>query len=548
VIYRISRTLIGTPITADGAAAQPTPGHQFPWRVEFFHKSGGLKAIWNIGQNDCPIYEMEFERNLKGNGAGIIRTTFLDFPIDPTDYFDIFYDDTIIYSGVVDVAPDPKGGDVQLIGRHQYYSDRLISQSFSSNAASAIMQTIVESMDSETMISWNAALVDTGSTDLFTIEYNYEKISKVFDDLVAQLDDRYWGVNADGFFYCQELSQTTDDTLFYTDQPGYSSIEVAYDYSGIEATRYQVYKKVDGSGDTVRIGQVGYGAPYPSISAEKFTRIKEEVLTVSEVLSDAQALAYAYAKLTAQEALTTVTVNDIDLSVYNPDIGDLIDIQDREQTILIEVVDCDSTTGWTGATLETTEYVAGTGSVKFTATNAGDEMEYAFDGQTMWKNQQKLGFMCRASESGTYLSVDLSYETDYYNYGYGSGYYSEGAYGEGDTDGTESSKTVFTNTVNITAANVWNYYSFESTLPISQIRFYANAAPASPATVYIDRIQIYCDYRTRYNNNIVQINYSITPARDKVSMLLNSYDKYSNDALFRYDKQIRTLESALRSS
>lgn len=548
MISRVSRTIVSQPITAEGSITQPTPLNQHKWKAELYHKSGGLKSTWYIGTDDCPINLLEFETNLHGNGAGTIGMAYLDFPIDPTDYFRIYYDDTNIYTGVVDVAPDPKGGEITLIGRHQYLADLLINSVYTSKTAAYIFQNIIEAKDSQTGIYWNAALVNTGSTETFTITYNYEEINKSFDGLISRLDDRFWGVTPTGFFYVSQFSSAVDTTLFYTDQPGYSSVDVEYDYSGIDATRYQIFKKTVGSGETVRIGQVGYAAPYPPLDIEKTTRVIEKNLTISEVLTDSQAFEYAYAKLTAQDAKTTITVNDIDLEKYVPVIGNKINIQDRENMIMLEIVNCDSITGWNGATLDSVNYVSGTGSVKFTATNINDEMEYSFAGQTIWKNPSKIGFMLMAAEAGSYISFEISYGTTYNQYGYGSGEYSENAYGEGDDDGEETTETTFTNTINVTAANVWNFYSFESTLPISRIRFYANSAPTGASIINVDRIQLYCNYRTQYEANIVQANYSITPKGDNVSMKLNTYDKYSNDAIFRYERLINTLEIALRSS
>lgn len=533
--------------TTSSIAAAATPLTYFRWRVDIFHKSGGKKKSFFVGQDDSPLIGINFENNLKGCGAGSLTFSNLDFPIDADDYVLIYFKGTLYYRGIVDITPDPKGGECTLIPAWNRFDKTLHNEAFTTKTIAQIMQTVIEAHDQDTGILWNALLVDTGSSTTYTITYSYENITKIFDDLVdGRLSGRHWGVDKDNYFFCLPLGTSVADVLYYGDKPAYTDITVERDYQGIEATRYQVFKKTSAvAGTATRIGQVGYSAPYPPLEIEKLVKIKEDRITAPEVLSDTLALDWAYAKLGIQQVKETITLNNVDLDRYEPTIGDKITAQDVQNNVLYTIVNCDSTTGWTSnCSLDTTDFCEGTASIKATLTTIGQIMTYTFTGQKIYYYPEKLGMMIKSTQSGQYLRIVVSYDSTYTLYGYSSGSYSDGPYSEGDSVGPATSSTTSTWIINLTAASIWQYFSVESTSPISSISLEAYAAvPSGTAQVNIDRIQLYGPYRNIYTDNVVQAQFSINTDSEKVQVKLNNYDPQANQTLFELETSVKILEA-----
>lgn len=530
----------------------PVPGvtdYYYPWNIKYYHKSGGLKKDWVYGQSDCPITNFNFELNLKGCGFAEINLAYIDFPIDAFDFIDVYYEGTKLYHGFVERTPDPKGGRIEILPRSTRFSELLYDGAFSSTAFDTILQTVVEAVEADSEIDYNALYIDTGSSDTYTIEYVYEKVDKIINDLIARLNDRYWGVNENNIFYVEEYGSSVASTVFYLDNPYYSGIDIEYDYSGIQATRFQVYKKTAGSGDTSYIGQVGYGGSYPVLAVETLFRKIEDTITISEVLGSTEALDYAYAKLQTYNLNRTITINNCQKEYFDPTIGSLINVQDSEETILTTVIDCESTTGWSAAAaLDTSNYVEGAASIYFDATAVDDYIEYNFGKQKRYLMPEKIGFMIWCEEAGRKLYIKITYGTNYNNYGYGSGYYSEGAYSAGDTDGDETTETYTENSIYIAAAEVWYYRDYEMSLPIASIRWYWSEAPTGTVQTNIDRVQILRPFRNQYEANVVQKNYDVSQSGTNLTVKLDSYDPKLNDTFFELEKKVNILESALVSS
>ena len=76
-MYNIGSQKLGTYIY-DGYGYVTRPLNQYKWRVEMYHRQGGLIYRWYLGQESCPINSIEFENNLNGNGAGKMVVTRLD--------------------------------------------------------------------------------------------------------------------------------------------------------------------------------------------------------------------------------------------------------------------------------------------------------------------------------------------------------------------------------------------------------------------------------------------------------------------------------------
>jgi len=550
-MYFVSSQIVST-FTSEYTPPAPTDiDSAYKWNIKLYHRSGGLKKEYLFGQADSALKNFKFELNKTGCGAGSIELAFIDFPVDADDYCEIYYNGTKIYRGIVDITPDIRGGLIEFIPQWRRLDELLYNGIFTTQTAAQILQTVIEATDDNSLITWNGSSVyiNTGSTDTYSVTYEYEKAKKVIDDTVSKLDDRYWGVTADNIFYVKELDSVLDADLFYSDNVAYSDIEFEIDYSGIKATRYKVLKKVSGSSSTVLIGEVGYSSgTYPPLPIEKLFRIKEDKITVSEVLSDAEALDYAYSLLKSFQPIESITVNNINLLRYVPQIGKLIRVQDKEETQLTTIVNCDSVLGWTNATLDSVDYVEGVGSVYFNGTVSGDGMQYNFPKQMRYLLVSKIGFMIKSAESGRKLSVKITYGTNYRDGGYSAGIYSDNAYCENEIVSDETTETYTINTIYIPSANVWHYVEFDMTEPIVSIEFYFNTNPTTTTKVNVDRIQVMRPYRKQYQDNIIQINYDIGISGEKITMKLNSYDPKANDKLFDLENKINTLETALRSS
>lgn len=547
-MYYVGSLFVGTFTNDYTPPAPSTVLSKYKWNIKLYHRSGGIKKDYLFGQNETALSYFEFELNKSGCGSGKLSLAYIDFPIDADDYVEIYYNSIKKYRGFVDVTPSIHGGDIELVPQWKRFEELVYNGSFTGKTASEILQTVIQAVDDDSLITWNAAYIDTGSTATFTVTYSYETVKKIIEDIISRLNDRYWGVTVDNIFYVRELESTLDKDLFYSSEVAYSDIEYEIDYSGIKATRSQVLKKVSGSGETTRIGEVGYGGSYPVLPIENLFRMKVDKITVPEVLSDAEALDYAYALLQSYKAIETTTVKNVILDRYFPAIGKLIRTQDKEEKQLTTVVACDSITGWTGATLDTSDYVEGTGSVYFNGVASGDGMEYNFNHQKRYTGLSKIGFMIKSAESGRKLSVKITSGTNYTNYGYSNGTYSGGVYSDGeDIAETEQAETSVINTIYIPSANVWHYIEFEVEDPIVSIEFYFNSAPTASCKVNVDRIQVFRPFKKQYEDNIVQANFAVSKSGETVSMKLNSYDPKANDKIFDLEAKIKILEQALEA-
>lgn len=537
--FQLSTTIGGSAIDITTAGSNvyvylsPSPiTSQYPWSITWKHRTGGIKRTWYYGQDNCPIVNFKFERNLSGCGAGIINLAYIDFPIDAEDLVYIYRNNSIYYLGMVDTIPDIKGGELDLIPIWKKYENSLYNGTLTTQTIAQIISTVVSALATNTGIAYNASLVSTGSSSTYTITYNYETGKKIFDDLTTRTSSRYWGVNESAQFYLKQYETSVSKNLFYSDPPAYTDIQITKDYSGIPATRYQVYYKNSGNTGTTRAGEVGYGGSYPSITLEKFTRVKEAKITVPDNVSSTDALTWAYALLQTYSPKTNITVNNINLDRYEPYIGQLVQVQDREDYELTTKITCDSTTGWKGATLDTTTFVEGTGSVKFTSAVSGAYMEYVNTSWIALYHAQKIGFMVYATNAGSYLTVKIYTGYELTQYGAGVGTAGAGTAGIGDTTVTTQTYTITSQVIIIQSANVWTYQDFAYTGNIYKIKFEFTSTPPSSTTVYVDRIQVYQLYRAVYTNNVVQIDYEISPEQENVTAHLLSYDTKANDQLF----------------
>lgn len=545
MLQQISTQGISEYIQSDFIDARPELA--LKWSVGWYHKTGGLKKKWFMGEDKCPIVSVEWEMNERLCGAGSITLAYVDFPIDADDYVIVSYNGEKRYRAIVTNTADPKGGVIELMPLSVRFQELLYNGSFVSKTIAEIFETIVDAAFDDTGITYNSVYVDTGSTDTFTIEYEYEYCNKIFKELMKRLDDRSWGVDVNNILHIYTDNAEIDQYMYQMDDSLFSDIEVNRDYDAVKVTRYQVFKKSGTSGQTVRVGQVGYDAPggsYPILSIENIVRKKEAKITVSEVLSDTEALDYAYAKLQAETDIPlSIEITGIRENMYYPKIRHLVKCWDRSETILRTIIDCESTTNWSGdvtVSLDPDDYVEGSNSITFDFSSSISNVTYDLGELKHWKNIQKISFMMKADYAGDYMEVfaysgesllidDMTNTIDSYT----------------DYIDVIGSTYDYTQTFHVPTNSVWTLYEFDvSAYPAFRyfgIRCIDN--PPATTTINIDRVQIYDEYRTEYEANVKEIKFSIDATGCTCNATLNKINTGANDMLFELDEKIKKIES-----
>ena len=522
--------------------ADNRPLERYKWTVNWFHKSGGLKKTFVIGAAENPILKVDLELPKKLCGAGEIELAFLDFPVDGDDYITITYDGIIRYRGIVSNSVDPKSGVVELLPYSVRFSETLYNNSFTDKTAAEILQTVIEFVFDDTGITYNSIYVNTGSTDTITIQYEYEQVSKIIDDLVDRLDDRFWGVDVNNIFNLYVDNTTVDQYMFQTANTLFQDIEIKKNYGNIKETRNQVFRK-DNAGDTVRAGEVGTGGSYPILPIETIMRKIEKKIVVSDLLTNTEALIYAYAKLIAEtEIPLSIEIKGVDLTRYFPVIRHRIKCQDRTERILRTIIPCDTVTGWSGSvaiSLDNDDYVEGSGSIYFEAASSVNAVQFDLGVIKRWNDVNKIGFMLKADYAGDYLEffaysgespfiddVDiLINDIDEYIDMYGS---------------TSNVRIPF----HIPNGGVWNYYDFD--IDIDTFRYFGIriiSDPPASSTIHLDRVQLFLLHRTEYEANVKMAKISIDSSGATCDMTLNKIDSGANDLLFAMNKKIAALEA-----
>jgi hypothetical protein len=540
-MYSIGSQGIGETLISTSFLNKPTS--QGKWQIRIMNKSGGQVANWFFSQDDCPIESLSFELNKKICGAGSIKFSFIDFPLDADDYVEVRYNGLLIYSALIDISIDPKGGEILLIPFSQRLSELQITKSYTNQTAAAIFLDIITSVQTYTGINYISFYVDTDSTELYTLDYTaYESPYKMIDDLVKNLNDKFWGVTANRTFTVYNMDTTTSQSFFYGDDPAYTKIKEKTDYTSLKNTRYIVQKKSsDTEGTVATLGIVGGGGSYPILPIEKTVRTKIGKMTISEYISsDSDALQIAYNQLIAETSVIpqTIDVENFDLSrLYDPEniIGTRITVQDYPEYINRILLNCDSLTDdsddmvnngfWTGCTIDTTTYLHGTGSITF-----ANECTYTFGRAIRIYSPVLISFQIYA-DSVCQIAFDMT------NYGNNMGYAGIG-YAGIDTDIGE---TLFDNPqiMTIDTPNVW--VNQKVTLPVTTFSKLGFQVIGS-ATVNIDRVQVFCIHRSLYTAPIVQCNVKLDQ-KETIKLKLNEYDTKANDKAFDDSRRIAKLEA-----
>lgn len=497
--------------------------YAYAWDVGFYHQSGGLKKdLYIFGSTDCPIKDIEFELNKRIMGAGMMNLSYIDFPLHADDYVIIKYKGTNAYRGLIDHAPDPKQGRLKLVPFSRRLKEVLINKTYAAQTAASILEDIITTVQSDTGISYNSDLVDTGETTTYTKTFAYVKAEKAINEIIEDLTDREWGVNVSNVFEVYQPSTSIDYMFFQSYEPIYTKINAKYNWNKIKATRYEVYQKSAG-GTTTRAGQVGHGGSYPTISLETLVRKKEDKYNIDTFVSSTEALDLAYSKLTNLQIPLTVMIDNVNLDEYFPTIGDRLQVQDQEERVLKTIIDCDASTGWTNASSDATDYIEGSGSVSFAASSSGDQMYYDYGYTESFRYPERLGFMIKGSVTGTYLELGMS----------------------------NDSSTIFDNAtpVPIYTAGVWQYRDFPRTSGFRYIGLNTSSGVGATSTVKLDQISMYLWDRKIYEGNIVKAKLRITHQNDRLcSITLNEYDEEANTDQINLEKRVDTIESVNQST
>jgi hypothetical protein len=386
--------------------------------IELRTRAGGLKKTWYYNQDtDNPIQSVKIERTEKGFGICKITFSELMFPIDASDTVKITFGDTVIYDGIVDNDVDVSDPVMVASPFWKRFEEVTFSGTYAvGTAIKTIMEDIIGDSEAETGVSWDSNEVNVGDAPpVLTVTYTDATITEILDTLVEMAGSTYyWGVDADRVFYVRKYDDAGSIAYrFYaTEEAEYEKVKITDDYSKIEMTEAVVYKKADGGGEAVKVGQVGNSGnvSYPPLDIVKKIRNKKGKLTASEYILDETALvwAYEYLKKLALDS-TSATVDNIDISKYSPEIGDRILIEDEFKKSMVVAIECDVTTLWTNTSLATSGGKDDEACIKLFNDGSNDST-YDFERDVSWYKQQKVGMYIKAP-AGTELEISFFPET-----------------------------------------------------------------------------------------------------------------------------------------
>jgi hypothetical protein len=349
----------------------PSIYRQDAWTISWYHKTGGLKKIIELGGNKGVVVSCDFELNDYLCGAGSISLAEYNFPIDAGDIVVIKFNGVEKYLGLVDSIPIYSKDKIKLTPRKQIFDEILVNYVYSGKPISYILQDIITNIFTYTGVKYSSYFIDLPDNPVISLDYSaYEKPKKIIDELIKKLDNRAWGINAQDFFVVYPQKQTVTKKIITFSNGDFSGVDYEKDFSGVEATRSIVSKKdAGGGGKTVYIGQVGFGGTYPILDIEETVRTKINKYIVSQYITDDnEALNLAYNNLVAKaKANETIGIKDLNYYNYFPTIADLITVVDKRDFYLNDLIYCDNitnddsglnTTGsWLVGSIDTTQTI-----------------------------------------------------------------------------------------------------------------------------------------------------------------------------------------------
>jgi len=540
MIYNFSQnTLDERPIAQTEESSNPIS--YFPYRVEI----EGVKT-YHINGFNCPLRQAKYTVTRSGMGKANFDFAIMDAPIVSRDKINIYRNGKIVYQGLVDGIPDKAGGKVTTSPFLNELQNKTYNFNYSTGATyEEILEDIILEKDQDTGVFWNATLVDTGSTFVFTGEYKYDSVKKIIKDIQDQLENRYLGIDHNNFFYVKAFSTTVTTTLYADDNSGYEGVKVTVDDKAVKATRSQVYQESTTAGQKVRLGSVGYSTSstdYPTLAIENQVGVIENKETVYKGLSSSDGLNFAYQKLVKDAVIKTkIDIKNVDYDRYPLEIGERIKIYKEEDLLWHTIIDCESTANWTAGDLSTIAKV-GTYSMNFTSTY----IDYNYAEYKRWKGIERLGFYIRSDKVGSFVNVYLGDSTGEQAAigGLGLGALGVGALSEGDTSATltttniEIGSSVFYS-VDIKGVNQWQWVDIPTTYDnFSIIRFESNDTSAD---VRVDEIQLYSLFRQSYEANVIQMDFDLSSSY--VNVKAGEFQEFADDDFNILKNEVEALKA-----
>ncbi len=515
----------------------------YDWRIDWFHRSGGIKRTMFFGMENIPIKSINWEENKKLMGAGDIELSHVDFPIDISDEVNLYYQNDRKWRGLVASRIDPKGGKLKINSRSDLLDKRIFNYTFSSATLETMLQTVIESTSvSDSGVTWNSEYVDIGDSSLYSMKFDYVKSKKAIDDIVKKMNGREWGVDVNNVFNVYTPSTSVSKIIQNCEDQWYSELSNKVDDSRIKATRYQVFVKSTTAGQSIRVGEVGYniaGSTFAILSVENITERKDDKFIISANVTTTFALTMAYQDLQNQSELSTqVTLKDFRIDKYNPAIGTYIKCVDAPELVLKTLINCDTDTGWNNATLYSDDYVEGTGAIQILVSVPSEEVYYDFGEIKRYDYIEKIVLMARSEEDiGEVLQMGVS----------------------------ENSSTLFDNpySIFINDSDLWEMKQIAITektfrylgfrlkttrdvkrqfMTLGRNAMGEGVAPSEYALFYFDRIQAYTYDRNEYSANVVQKKYKLDKKGLTCDLILGDYDAQSSQELFNMKKEIEQIQ------
>lgn len=390
--------------------------------IEFYTPLGGVKKMWYSTQvSDNLIDTLAVELTFRGCGVCNITFSQLVFPIDGGDIIVIKYLGKTIYRGIVDNDVDLSVPEVTTTPYWKRFGECMYTKTYSAaTSVLTILQTLITELSSDTGVTWNLSKVHVAeigtAIPTMSVTYTDERVDDILDDLLKILGESYyWGVDIENEFYVKRYkdSGNTDYRLYSMDKAIFESVEITCDYSKVDMTEAIVYKRSSSGGSAVRVGTVGNtgNTSYPPLDIANKVRRKVGKLTASQYLDDTTSLIWAYETLKSQSRrIDTAEINGLDTTVYVPEIGHRLLVEDGFKASIEDIIDCSVSTGWANATpISGVGRDNGYGIQLFSSSE--DDALYDFGRDICYYHQRKIGMFFRGPEDTLITIVFVTNES-----------------------------------------------------------------------------------------------------------------------------------------
>lgn len=493
--------------------------NNYSWIIVIKTFNNGFKKKYFFSDR-VPIVNFSFDKALIGCGNAKIGIEGFDIPIDINDIIEILFNNILRYSGYVENCPENESDTIKIKPFKKYFDNFKYNGSFSNSTRSGIIETVINSLFSNTGISYTSRLFQTTDINTYSPEYEYETAKKILREF-GEENDTYSGVNEHRIYY--KKYNESNITAKLQNNYGYNNIESTIDISSVDFTRAQVWKK-SGSGKE-RIGEVGYGGSYPSLQIEDYI-IKEGDITVSETMSNDEGLDFAYELLKSKTITENVKINDIDIRIHDLKIGQKISVDEHERQQWKTIINCDTLDNWIiggGSHLDVYTKYEGIASIKSDGSaiiyDNGEDYKRKnllyigfFIYSNIWSNSIKFAYgskqtyFLKASYSqkkysrGSYSKgIIITKENKIVNGSYSVGKYSTELY-------SRDSISINSYTLYLQSINSWNFFMIPITTDF-QYMSWKSTIPGNPFNV--DKIMFFEINKRKYEGNVIKLSYKI---------------------------------------